>query len=292
MEDYAGARYYNNNFGRFWSADPAGVKAVDPKNPVSWNQYAYVNNDPANFVDRRGLFLTAEDCIMDPDACGDEDWGHGGGSDPSGGGGGGDVPCNNPTASSFMSTGQDNVSCGEDPDPTPPPDCYAITIAAGIPGLTYDVASTIWSDGSLSAYLDDNTAATIAALAAVTWQGESSFTPYPTNQGNYSTTTHRLLSVDVGPFQINTRWNPNAGSAVLGTNTTPGQKFSGNPDANIAYGITILETLYKTWGNNAAGAYVTTDLGNPEARAREQTWNSEKSRLINLFSDTDCFAHQ
>jgi len=118
FQDYASARYYNNSFGRFWSVDPGGVKAVNPKDPTSWNRYTYVNGDPVNHTDRRGLFLSAEDCISNPDACGDEDWGNGGGGDVGGGGGGGGAPCNNPTASSFMSTGEEESSCeGDDPPP-------------------------------------------------------------------------------------------------------------------------------------------------------------------------------
>jgi RHS repeat-associated protein len=56
-EDYANARYYNNNFGRFWSVDPGGAKAADPKNPQSWNRYAYTNDDPVNFSDPSGSWL-------------------------------------------------------------------------------------------------------------------------------------------------------------------------------------------------------------------------------------------
>jgi RHS repeat-associated protein len=32
--------------GRWSSLDPAGLGAVDPTNPQSWNRYAYVTNDP------------------------------------------------------------------------------------------------------------------------------------------------------------------------------------------------------------------------------------------------------
>ena len=53
-EDYANARYYNNNFGRFWSPDPAGVNA-HPNDPQSWNRYAYANDDPVNMFDPSGL---------------------------------------------------------------------------------------------------------------------------------------------------------------------------------------------------------------------------------------------
>jgi RHS repeat-associated protein len=54
-EDYASARYYNNNFGRFWSPDLAGVKAARTKNPTSWNRYEYANDDPVNMFDPSGL---------------------------------------------------------------------------------------------------------------------------------------------------------------------------------------------------------------------------------------------
>jgi RHS repeat-associated protein len=54
-QDYANARYYNNNFGRFWSSDPAGLKAAAPSNPTSWNRYAYANDDPINMFDPSGL---------------------------------------------------------------------------------------------------------------------------------------------------------------------------------------------------------------------------------------------
>ena len=35
--------------------DPGGLAASDPRNPTSWNRYAYVNDDPVNFRDRQGL---------------------------------------------------------------------------------------------------------------------------------------------------------------------------------------------------------------------------------------------
>jgi len=54
-QDYANARYYNNNFGRFWSPDPAGLLAARRKNPTTWNRYAYANDDPVNGNDRTGL---------------------------------------------------------------------------------------------------------------------------------------------------------------------------------------------------------------------------------------------
>ena len=51
------AREYHPGEGRWMSPDPAGVAAVDPANPQSWNRYGYVNNSPLNSVDPLGLTL-------------------------------------------------------------------------------------------------------------------------------------------------------------------------------------------------------------------------------------------
>jgi RHS repeat-associated protein len=77
--------------GRWPSPDPAGLAAVDPTNPQSWNRYAYVVNNPLMLIDPTGL-----DCqwiwgdsgvtvICDP-------LGGGGGGSGGGGGGGGSGP--------------------------------------------------------------------------------------------------------------------------------------------------------------------------------------------------------
>ncbi|MDT8067722.1 MAG: RHS repeat-associated core domain-containing protein [Terriglobia bacterium] len=41
--------------GRWISPDPAGLGAVDPTAPQSWNRYGYVQNTPLRFVDLLGL---------------------------------------------------------------------------------------------------------------------------------------------------------------------------------------------------------------------------------------------
>src|SRR5205814_537281 len=48
-------RRYSSTQGRWLSPDPAGLGAADPANPQSWNRYAYVLNNPINFVDPLGL---------------------------------------------------------------------------------------------------------------------------------------------------------------------------------------------------------------------------------------------
>lgn len=46
--------------GRWLNPDPAGMAAVDPSNPQSWNRYAYVLNNPLSNIDPLGLF-----CVWD-----------------------------------------------------------------------------------------------------------------------------------------------------------------------------------------------------------------------------------
>jgi RHS repeat-associated protein len=48
-------REYAPGQGRWISPDPAGLAAVDPTNPQSWNRYAYVTNNPLLFTDPSGL---------------------------------------------------------------------------------------------------------------------------------------------------------------------------------------------------------------------------------------------
>lgn len=96
-------RYYNPRLGSWMSPDPAGLAAADLSNPQSLNRYAYVLNNPINFVDPFGLDMCALDgrsadgCAIpcddpfvtpDPETCS----GGGGGFPfpiPVGGGGGG-----------------------------------------------------------------------------------------------------------------------------------------------------------------------------------------------------------
>jgi RHS repeat-associated protein len=52
--DYFNARHYSSQFGRFMSPDPLGNVVPDPTNPQTWNQYAYVVNNPLTFIDPSG----------------------------------------------------------------------------------------------------------------------------------------------------------------------------------------------------------------------------------------------
>ncbi len=64
--------------GRWISPDPAGLAAVNPANPQSWNRYAYVNNMPMSFVDPLGLYETVPtDCVTIYPSSGKGQWGAG-----------------------------------------------------------------------------------------------------------------------------------------------------------------------------------------------------------------------
>ncbi|HVA64743.1 MAG TPA: RHS repeat-associated core domain-containing protein, partial [Terriglobales bacterium] len=75
--------------GRWWTPDPAGLAAVDPNNPQSWNRYAYVGGQPLSFVDAFGLDKVCINDGLGTIQC--VDTGPGGiaaGGDGGGGGGG------------------------------------------------------------------------------------------------------------------------------------------------------------------------------------------------------------
>jgi RHS repeat-associated protein len=64
--DYADQRYYNFGSGRFQTPDPAGMAAVDLKNPTTWNMYAYANDDPVNGYDPYGLWECNPETLCAP----------------------------------------------------------------------------------------------------------------------------------------------------------------------------------------------------------------------------------
>ena len=49
-------REYNPTLGRWWTPDPAGLTAVDPNDPQSWNKYSYMQNAPTEGTDPLGLW--------------------------------------------------------------------------------------------------------------------------------------------------------------------------------------------------------------------------------------------
>jgi RHS repeat-associated protein len=55
-------REYHPTQGRWLTPDPAGLAAVNPSNPQSWNRYAYVMNNPVTFNDPLGLQGQTTEC--------------------------------------------------------------------------------------------------------------------------------------------------------------------------------------------------------------------------------------
>jgi RHS repeat-associated protein len=62
--DHFQFRQYNSTDGRWMVPDPAGMAAVNPGNPQTWNRYAYVINNPLNFTDPLGLDLDECDPVF------------------------------------------------------------------------------------------------------------------------------------------------------------------------------------------------------------------------------------
>ncbi|MGH9542312.1 MAG: RHS repeat-associated core domain-containing protein [Terriglobales bacterium] len=53
--DHFAFRTYPSNLGRWLSPDPAGLAAIGPADPQSFNRYAYVGNQPLELTDPLGL---------------------------------------------------------------------------------------------------------------------------------------------------------------------------------------------------------------------------------------------
>ena len=62
--DFAEARYYNFNHGRFTSSDPL-LSSGRVEDPQTWNRYAYVLNNPLYYIDPDGLY----ECTGTKDQC-------------------------------------------------------------------------------------------------------------------------------------------------------------------------------------------------------------------------------
>jgi RHS repeat-associated protein len=92
-QEYFGARYYRNVWGRFGTVDPIFSSAA-MADPQQWNRYAYARNNPLKFSDPLGATVTYDQTCPSLGAVGDDDkapptWvscsgdaGGGGGSDP------------------------------------------------------------------------------------------------------------------------------------------------------------------------------------------------------------------
>jgi RHS repeat-associated protein len=126
--NYAKARTYHHNRGRFMQPDPLGLGAADLTDPQSLNRYSYVGNDPVNFVDPTGLLMMfCEARIIGQtfiEGIGDapvflitcEIYGGGGYYQPiGGGGGGGEVGGGGGGLQAQGQNQQNNLPCGVNP---------------------------------------------------------------------------------------------------------------------------------------------------------------------------------
>ena len=52
--DYAQARMYGSEWGRFMSPDPMGLASANKLSPLTLNRYSYAGGNPVNFVDPAG----------------------------------------------------------------------------------------------------------------------------------------------------------------------------------------------------------------------------------------------
>ncbi|GIU80939.1 MAG: hypothetical protein KatS3mg006_0003 [Pyrinomonadaceae bacterium] len=63
--DFAQARMFAYNHGRFTSPDPLAASA-NPIRPQSWNRYVYVLNSPLRLIDPTGMFALAKEAAEIP----------------------------------------------------------------------------------------------------------------------------------------------------------------------------------------------------------------------------------
>jgi len=100
--------------GRWASPDPAGLAAVDPTNPQSWNRYAYVRNAPLTLIDPFGLCTFEYNSDLDGFVltCDPID----GNGSAGGGGGGGGSGCR---TTYFLPLDPDSLASGDDADADP-----------------------------------------------------------------------------------------------------------------------------------------------------------------------------
>jgi RHS repeat-associated protein len=260
--DYAFARYYSSSLGRFLSTDPLGGSIGSLQ---SHNAYAYVVNNPSNFVDPTGMNLVAPgQCDMSHGLCGgfalglqifpifglyngeeeppllgfllDFSFGYVG---PTGSGGGGKSSL--PTFSNSSYDDCAKKAFGATDGNVPGSD-------RSIPG--FDAALDVLQ-ASLLVGADPTT-------VAITMAFESN------SNLQVSTNLNSNGSIDIGPMQLNTDVANNGGFPYIfpgaltdaqGTFPMAGQAFDGNALANIMTGALYLRSLGKNPQNYAAPVY-------------------------------------
>jgi RHS repeat-associated protein len=269
--DYAHQRFYARTTGRFLSPDPY-LAPAGTSDPASWNRYTYVQGDPANFLDRRGLIRDLAGEFINQNC-----W----------------VEFTRTERTTLTSLNCIPQLTTVDQALASDRRCDTMAKKTGLPGLNYRDAKFIMDVAK------GNT--DLASLIAFTWSAESSFRHSPPNNVN------RGGTVDIGPMQINyqtwtdelnsSKYNPNNLSAqdVFGTTLGAGQ-FNGSYKANVTFGAEILRHLYNRYGLSAAGYYRTgegaflqTSVGREQFAARQTKWEKYKDSLLAYFRNEDCF---
>jgi RHS repeat-associated protein len=230
--DYAGARYYANQRGRWLTVDPL---LGDLRNPQSLNRYAYVNGDPVNRLDpdgRSGILFCMEvkaelsDRVLKQSVCRAE-------------------LVNNPELGALPEFRSEFGSGGGNPGV---PEtlrmrferCQREAFGEGVKSLGGKALPTFVASGLIREV--SSTTGVDEVLLAATWAVESDFALFPANNLN-----ERSGTVDIGPLQNNYQiWTTELWERrilgksgftldeIFGTNVAGGEVFNGDPQANLA----------------------------------------------------------
>lgn len=177
-DDHFPFRYYNATMARWLSPDPAGLGAVNPANPQSWNRYVYVANNPLGATDPLGL--QSPSCFINP-ITGTCFRGYTNGADPIVGAcmasidGGGDEPCS--AMAGLVGSGDAGVVCTFD----------IVTCSNVIAAVNGPATVTTWT------WQVTNADSTVIDIGT----GQPVSTNYGQNQGAFVLMT-QILSVDMG----------------------------------------------------------------------------------------------
>ena len=243
------SREYHWMQGRWIEPDPAGLAAVNPTNPQSWNRYAYVVNNPTRLIDPLGLFRRV------PEGCTVVGYNYGDPADPI-------LDCN-PTADGLP--GMQQPTAPGDRGSTPPRDRVILPFSLdkyneccekafgntqgrfSVAGANYNLSFAATTFIAMASEVTGEPAATIAGTYLIE-SGGGNLNPINNQNQNGS--------VDIGPMQLNYTPGPARWSSVaLGTNLAGGLRFNGNSWVNIVEGAAYLNTL------NDPGNYVGSNAG-------------------------------
>jgi hypothetical protein len=259
-------RRYNRWWSRFDQPDPY-EGSYDLTDPQSFNRYAYVQNDPVNFVDPTGLLpmmcglfmqYINGDPIGEGYICFGESFPFGGFFGGGGGGGGGTEPQN--------------------PAPTPTPTPCPGSIPEDIARLILRVASQEGIDPT---------------LLSVTMRHESSFGTdmVPRERWEGTGRNRSLVGWDVGPMQLATNvWNRSPftdglsnpfGTVAMNRHTRQYASFNGDFEENVTVGARAfsMDILARSRSlADAAGLYRAGSRTGPGYRDRFNEYTREASR--------------